>query len=424
MAEASKAKDKPKNPNIIAREIINEHNMIFYGDSFFVYHKGRYIIQNDNDMKSLIHDHIKDDYRQSKYKEISDCIIAQCLVSNINVKNAINLINGVYDLETHALIPHSPEYLFTTQIQANYDPEAKCSKWQSFLIEMLGDDENKIKILQEYSGYLLDCNTNIEVILFLLGRGANGKSVFCDALKTVIGQGNYDTISLDDLKNKNYIAELLGKLVNISTESQSKAEVYESNLKRLASGEEIKVDRKFKHPFTFKSNCKHIYCLNNLPRVGDRTDAFFRRVIPVPFNVKIDTDKRILKLGSLIAQEEASGILNWMIEGYKRLKEARWIFTQSIQVSGLLEEYRKDNNNVLNFVDECCEFMANEFMKHSESYKRYQEWCKETGVQPLKRKNFVSEIVENFKLKRTKISGERGLLGIRLSLLGQVDLDF
>ena len=419
-SESKAQKRQPENLNPIARNIINVNKMIFYGDSFFRYQNGRYTILNDNQMKCLIYDTIKDNYRQSKAKEIQESMIAQSLVESINIKSGINVLNGVFDFDTNSLIPHSSEYRFTTQLQAIYDPEAKCPKWEAFLLEMLDDDTDKIKILQEYAGYSLDYNVNVETILFLLGRGANGKSVFCDAIKTVIGYGNYDTISLDDLRNKNYIAELLGKLVNISTESQAKAEVYESNLKRLASGEEIKVDRKFKHPFNFKSNCKHIYSLNNLPRVGDKTDAFFRRVIPIPFNRQVHKDKRILGLGALIGKEEPSGILNWMIEGYYRLKSQGWQFTQSTQVNALLDEYRKDNNNVLNFVDEACELHSGQFMTNANGYKRYQEWCKESGVQPIKKKSFLHEIVENFKdekVIRDKIGGERGLKGIGLNLL-------
>lgn len=417
-SEHSKKKSA-ENLNPIARKIIDANKMIYYGDSFFKYTNGRYVILNDNQMKQLVYLTIKDNYRQSKAKEIQESMIAQGLVDSINIKSGINVLNGVFDFTTKTLIPHSHEYRFTTQLQANYDPEAKCPKWESFLIEMLDDDEAKIKILQEYVGYSLDYSVNVEMILFLLGRGANGKSVSCDAVKTVIGYGNYDTISLDDLKNKNYIAELLGKLVNISTESQAKAEVYESNLKRLASGEEIKVDRKFKHPFNFKSNCKHIYCLNNLPRVGDKTDAFFRRVLPIPFNRQVEKDKRILGLGTLIGKEESSGILNWMIDGYFRLKNNSWQFTHSDQVNALLDEYRKDNNNVLNFVDEECHISKDNFMSNATSYKRYQEWCKESGVGAVKKKNFVHEIFENFKdqkVRRDKTNGVRGLTGIGLTL--------
>jgi len=415
IANAKKAKE---NPNIKAREIIEEYRMIYYGDSFFKYESGKYHILNDNQMKKIIHDHIRDDYRQSKFKEIQDCMIAQCLVDAINIKSGVNLKNGVFDLDTKTLIPHSPDYRFTTQLNAIYDPEATYPKWNAFLLEMLGDDMDKVMIFQEYAGYCLDYNVNVEMVLFLLGRGANGKSVSCDALKEVIGYGNYDTISLDDLKNKNYIAELLGKLVNISTESQAKAEVYESNLKKLASGEEIKVDRKFKNPFNFKSNCKHIYSLNNLPRVGDKTDAFFRRIIAIPFNAQVVRDKRVLGLGKIIGQEEASGILNWMLEGYYRLKAFGWQFTQSKQVNELLDSYRKDNNNVLTFVDEMCIIGVNQSMSNEESYAKYQTWCKESGVSAVKRKSFVSEIAENFKddgIIRQKVNGIRGLKGISLN---------
>lgn len=416
LAEKDAAK-KAWNPNITARNIINRLNIFFYGKAFFIYHKGSYVIQTDDQMKVIIHEELGDDYRQSKFKEVQDCMIGQCLADNINDTSGLNVMNGVIDLETLILRPHSPVERFTNQIQTEFNPEAKAPKWQAFLHQILGDDPDKIKILQEYAGYCLSHNTNLETILFLLGRGANGKSVFANTLQLVIGESNCENLSLDDLKNKNYIAELLGKMVNIATESQGKAEVYESVLKRLASNEIIKVDRKFERPFSFRSSCKHIYCLNNLPRVGDKTDAFFRRIISVPFNIQIKRADQILGLHKQLADEERSGILNWMLEGYLRLKRQDWQFTKSHQVEQLAEEYRKDNNNVLSFVEEKCYLDEPEaFTSNEELYSAYSDYCKKSGVYSVQKKSLIHELIENFNLKRDKLGGVRGLQGIRTSL--------
>lgn len=416
-AEADKIVAAKKwNPNIAARAIIGRYNIFFYGDSFFIYSKGRYIIQTDNQMREIIHDALGDDYRQSKFKEVQDCMIGQCLVTDINQTKGLNVLNGILDLDTLELRPHTPSERFTNQIPTEFKPDLVATKWLDFLFQILGDDPTKIMLLQEYAGYCLDQNMNLETILFLLGRGANGKSVFANTIHLVMGEDNCETMSLDELRNKNYLADLLGKLVNIATESQGKSEVYESTLKRLASGEHIKVDRKFKNPFTFKSNCKHIYCLNNLPRVGDKTDAFFRRIISVPFNIQIKREQQILGLHKQLASEERSAILNWMIEGYLRLKSQNWQFTKSEQVEQLADEYRKDNNNVLSFVDEVCYLDDREVFTSNETlYESYKNYCSKAGVQNIKRKAFIHELVENFHLKRDKLGGERGLEGIRVT---------
>lgn len=416
---ASEREEKKKNwnPNITARNIINRFNIFFYGDSFFIYSKGRYVIQTDNQMREIIHEELGDEYRQSKFKEVQDCMIAQCLATTINDTSGLNVLNGVLDLDTMVLRDHSHSERFTNQIQTEFIPDSTAPKWIAFLNQVLGDEPAKIAILQEYAGYCLDHGINLETILFLLGRGANGKSVFANTIHSVMGEENCETMSLDDLRNKNYLADLLGKLVNIATESQGKAEVYESTLKRLASGEHIKVDRKFKNPFTFKSNCKHIYCLNNLPRIGDKTDAFFRRIIAVPFNIQIKREDQVLGLHRQLANEERSGILNWMLEGYLRLKRNGWQFTKSEQVEQLADEYRKDNNNVLSFVEEKCYLDEPEaFTSNEELYETYVEYCKKSGVQNVKKKSMLHELTENFNLKRGKLGGFRGLNGIRLGL--------
>lgn len=416
--EAEKiASSKKWNPNKTARDIINRYNIFFYGDSFFIYSKGRYVIQTDNQMREIIHDALGDEYRQSKFKEVQDCMIAQSLADNINDVRGLNVLNGILDLDTMLLRPHTPSERFTTQIQTIFNPDEIAPRWMEFLKQVLGDEPSKIDILQEYAGYCLDQGMNLETILFLLGRGANGKSVFANTIHEVIGEVNCETMSLDDLRNKNYLADLLGKLVNIATESQGKAEVYESTLKRLASGEHIKVDRKFKNPFSFKSNCKHIYCLNNLPRIGDKTDAFFRRIIAVPFNIQVKRESQVLGLHKQLAHEERSGILNWMLEGYIRLKKNKWQFSKSEQVELLADEYRKDNNNVLSFVDERCYLdEPDSFTSNEALYEDYVTYCKKSGVQNVKKKSMLHEIVENFHLQKCKLSGLRGLQGIRIGL--------
>jgi P4 family phage/plasmid primase-like protien len=411
---------KAYNPNDTARQLIKEHRLIFYAESFFTYRNGKHHILTENEVRSLIHQCLNNFYRPNRCKELIDCMGANRLClrlpDEINNHKGLNLSNGILNLDTLNLEPHSPDYNLIYQIQTPYIPTAECPKWLAFLERTLGDDLTKADVLQEYSGYCLDQHQNLETLLFLLGRGANGKSVFANTIQRVLGYDNCENLSLDDLKNKNYLAELLGKLVNIATESQSKAEVYESTLKRLASGEPIKVDRKFKHPFTFVSNCKHIYCLNNLPRVTDKTDAFFRRIVPIPFNHQVRREDQILRYDKELASE-APGILNWMISGLLRLKDNHWRFSESPQVNALLDEYRRDNNNVLSFVDECCEIISGVSVKNQELYEKYSSWCKSSGTSPMKKKSLVREIFENFHPKgveRYHTNQDRGLSGICL----------
>lgn len=412
--EILSAKKKSQNPNVISRQIIEVNKLIYTAEAFHEYSSGSYSMLTENELKQLVKNHIGDDYKPSKFKDIRDSLITDCLVSVDDVNafdKRINVANGILDLGAMELKPHSPESLFTIKLGAQYDPGARAPRWLRFLEDMLGDDLTKVDVLQEYFGYTLDFCSNNEKIAFLLGRGANGKSVCADVLKTVLGQNSYTVVGLDDFKKSHYIAMLFGKLVNVSTESNTKMEIYESVLKRLASSEEIMVDRKYGHPFKFKPTCKHIYSMNNLPRVADKTDAFFRRIIPIPFNRQVETEKRIFKYGELLGNEEGAGILNWMLKGRERLIRQRGEFSRSPQIDELLANYRAENNNVLDFVEEHCELSG--WIKVTDLYTRYVEYCRADGVQPLKKRGFTSEVVGNFKVHRERSgSGDRVLNGI------------
>lgn len=418
--ETETVKKRAKNPNVIARQILSQDRMIYVAGSFFVYKSGLYHRLQDDELKPIVKRFVRDDYNPSVFTHIKEALISEPgvlqRVENINrFDEKVNMSNGVLDLKTLTLSSHSPNEIFTMQLDAAYDPEAKCPKWEGFLNEMLGDDPAKIQVLQEYYGYVLNYRANIESILFFIGRGANGKSVCIDVMKEVLGPHAYVVISLDDLRKSHYVSMLFGKLVNMSTESNSKDEVCESVLKRLASGEEITVDEKYKAPYTFKSTCKHIYSMNNLPRVADKTDAFFRRVIPIPFNHKVEKEGRVYKLGEKIGREEKNGIFNWSLVGKSRLDANGGVFTRSKQIEDMLDSYRRDNNNVLDFVDECCQVDANYIQDIKTLYEAYTKYCKENGVSAVKKRGLVKELIENYHLTRHRIGAEKQLKGLMLN---------
>jgi len=415
-AKSAEDKKKATNPNVVARDIRGIYDIIYTQETFFVYKKGRYKEMSETDLKVIVKEILRDDFRLNKYREIKESLICDCFKeeSEINIDAVLNVKNGIlnHNLE---LIKHTPTIFSTIQLDVKYDKTAKCAKWINFLHEMLGDDTQKIQILQEYLGYCLDYRTNNEKVLFMVGNGANGKSVVTDVVKTVFGEDSYSVVSLDDFKKPSYLAMLFGKLVNISVESNAKAEVCESMIKRIASGEAVTVDRKYQHPFSFRPLCKQIYSINNLPQVSDKTSAYFRRIIAIPFNHTVDEGKRIFKLGEQIGGEEGPGVLNWMLEGLIRLKTSG--FSRSGQVDELLDVYKRENNNVLDFVTEECELGGGAFVESNEIYEAYTRYCKSNGVKPLKKRLLLKEICENFPIvNRDRTMASRGLSGISINI--------
>jgi putative DNA primase/helicase len=101
----------------------------------------------------------------------------------------LNVINGILDQRTGQLIPHGPGHLISKLAPVYYLPEATCTTWLKFLHRVMNGNERLISYLQKAVGYTPTGDTSEQVLHFLYGLGANGKSTF---LETVMaGMGDY-----------------------------------------------------------------------------------------------------------------------------------------------------------------------------------------------------------------------------------------
>ncbi len=85
----------------------------------------------------------------------------------------VNLNNGILDLNTQQLLPHSPQLLTTIRVPVTYDPKAKCPTVTRFLEEVLPPDN--VATFLQLAGYCLESDYHISRAFLFTGEGANGK---------------------------------------------------------------------------------------------------------------------------------------------------------------------------------------------------------------------------------------------------------
>ena len=173
---------------------------------------------------------------------------------------------------------------------------------------------------QEAFAYPLS-KLHLEKLIYLYGDGLNGKSVALDVYSRLLGRENTTAISLEQITRQDglYIAQMIGKLANISYENTQK--IYNNAIfKSYVSGERLPVKRLYENPFITDDYPPSIISSNNMPIVDEFTNGYFRRFLFIPFNVTIAKQKINPNLTNELC-EELSGICNWLIEGIRRLKE-------------------------------------------------------------------------------------------------------
>lgn len=353
----------------------------------FNYVDGVYKMLTDQDLSNIILTMLYEDmlwgYRTKR--NIADKVA--CLVSIIpdlvltdDKGDYFNVRNGLYQISTGELKPHTPDFVSLVQSPVIYDPDAIAPTWNACLEAWMHGPERaeKMEMLQQFAGYLLTSSMVHAKALFLVGDGGNGKSTFADTLGMVIGEQGTSRIDLEDLYGMFGLKGLIGKRLNIIEEVGGN--YYQSHkLKKLISGEDLTINMKFKDQFKFRPTAKFIFAVNTMPRVDDSSTATERRIAVVQFNNNFrNMPNTELRFSDGLLAQELPGILNWMIEGIKKLRKAKkFTITQEQQVA--LLEYREENSSVEGFVGECCVFEAGKVITARELYSEYKDYCIKDG---------------------------------------------
>ncbi len=332
------------------------------------------------------------DFGEKLYRQF----IAQAPFPNrITEKNKIliNLQNGTFEFENGMgrLRAFQSSDFLTYQLPFAYDPSAKAPEFIRYLDQVL-PDAGLQHILAEFMGYVFTQNLKLEKCLFLYGSGANGKSVFFQIMCALFGKENMSYFSLANLNEEHNRALLDNKLLNYSSESIGR--IHGDIFKLLVSAEEVQARMKYGDSFFLRSIPKLCFNCNQLPSNIDCSDAFFRRLLIVPFQVKISEDQQDKFLAIRIITHELPAIFNWVLQGLDRLIRQKG-FTASPIVDQLIEELKQESDTVRLFLEECgyqksldCKILLEDL------FQEYRTYCINSCYSSLNKSSFNTRLKE------------------------------
>jgi len=263
----------------------------------------------------------------------------------------LNLKNGLLDMETFTLTPHTPDYFSTVQVPYEYNPEAEYPLFKEFLKKVSGESESTILMIQEMFGYSIQEGNPRHKVFYLYGDTArNGKSTTAKLLCGLVGWGNVSTLSLAQIGNDNsmILTSLLGKQINFSDELSSKY-IESSRLTSMSAEGLVEINPKHKSPFLHQIRMKFIIACNDLPRFKD-SQGMKHRMISIPFPYQIPEKDRIDRYDEILLEKEGSGILNFAIAGAKLMKSQK-TFTVNDESRADMEDNNLNNNPVYAFLE-------------------------------------------------------------------------
>lgn len=324
----------------------------------------------------------------------------------INLGNSLNLANGLLDLDTLRLLPHSREHIITYCLPYAYDSKADCPRWKQFVREVLvkedgrTPDEEVILLMQELMAYSLTNATNHQVMIWLAGEGSNGKSVLVGIMQRLLGtlarSVNFHTLGTPG----NYdLANMVGTRVMFSVEAERGQRIQEGLIKKLVDGESISARQIYAPSFMLTNVGKIWWAMNHMPSINDTSHSIWRRLMLIVFHRTFsESEKDIFLMQKLEA--ELSGILNWCIDGLIRLR-SQGHFSKSVAVAQATAEYANDSNVVREWMTEQCIASDNPITTRNELYKDYQLWIVNNGHKLMSSNSFSRELTKLAKFKRS-----------------------
>ena len=392
MREVTKQALSPPSEDMIVKEVMEARRLKFFEAlGFYEYAGGVWRRRGDAEVKRYVSD-VMGHYRSgSRVGSVFNLLKGECIsTEQLDRKPIFNFRNGTLELEPGKFREHREADLCSIQADYDYDPDAFSQRWISFVEEICEGDERKANLLQEIAGYVLFNDCSLQKCFFLLGDGANGKSVFLDVMAAVFGPGNVSNVEMSGLVEPFQRIRLYSSILNISSETQTDVKGAESIFKQLVVGDAVNGCYKGRDFVEFRTRAKFISACNDYIKSRDVTTGFLRRICFINFNARFvdepgageyKADRELT--GKLLV--DLPGIFNWAYAGYKILREARQFSVPEDQ-KDTLDNFARDVNPVVSFIED--EVLPGEY-ERGRMYEIYTSWCKKCGHLPLSRTAFI-----------------------------------
>ncbi len=328
--------------------------------------------------------------------------------------------NGVVDLRTGIIRPHARNDYSTKAILVDYDPDAACTTWDSFLARVQPDPEMRAYLARRV-GYGCTGVIREHTLTIDWGTGSNGKTTFAEAVEAVLG--DYAVVIPSQMlmakKSDSHPTELTllhGARYASCCETDQGRALSVALVKQLTGGDRITARRMREDFWTFLPTHKLNLATNHRPRIKETGNSIWRRVHLVPWTVTIpDAEQDHMLLDKLKA--ESAGILAWIVRGC--LEWQRVGLRPPAAVVAATKDYRDAEDTVGQFLAECIEREEGARTERSTLRASFDAWCEERGDdRTLSARNFTEQLRERGiqDAKPWKAAGKtcRGWADVRL----------
>lgn len=391
----------------VLEQILTDFALMNLNGRIYIYENGVYKMDERGTMlTAIIKEHIYQQFRTAgRLKAVRDLFDKEIRIEtkredlNNHPVTWINVKNGMLDLKTLELHPHSPEYRSINQIPYSFDRDrlSSCTGTDTdtahFLRSLIPDPEN-LEMFLEYAGYCMTTDMDQQKFLIVRGEGGTGKSVLLRMVQRLIGSDNCASMTLQNLNDRFSPAFLAGKLLNVYADLSSVAMEQINGVKTITGGDTVRAEYKGGDLFFFKPYCKLLFSANSVPKsLDDKTTAYYRRLLILPI------ERRAMQMDGLedrlIAEEEIFFYL--CVAAAHRMYLTGKLLVSETSRQEVRQLYR-ESDTVTAFIEDCLiderETLGNGFMSRKEVSETYARYCYNEDRTALSRNSLYKDLRE------------------------------
>ena len=384
------------------------------------------IYDSDEGVYSFKPDFIRNKIREFNHhidakglKEVTQRLIDNAKqVSPCTDRDLIPFNNCIFNYKTKNTEDFSPEKIFLYKLRINYNPLAKnvfitMPDGEVWDVESwfggLNDDPEVVDLLWKITGAVLRPNVRWDKAFFFFAtKGNNGKGTLVQTYRNMLGEKACVDIPLADFDQNFMLEPIIGKSAVITDENNVGQYIDKvAKLKALVTHDVVNVNRKNKTPVSYRFHGVIVECLNEIPRVRDHSDSFARRQCYVPFDKCYTGHERRYIKDDYLTRDD---VLEYIAYRILVMTPEYYELPEPESCKNVLDEYKAENDPVIEFWDEVEEQLVYSFIPMELLYSMFRGFYHENfgRKDPIKygefRERMFSIIDENAWCYKKKAS--------------------
>ena len=338
--------------------------------------------------ESRLYDIVKRyDYQleERKFKEVAFMLQSQApRKTRCCNKDFVPVNNGIFDYKTKQLLDFDPQYVYLTKSSVNYNPNAvnvvihnddDGTDWDvESWMQSLSDDPDIVELFWNMLSAIIRPFVRWNKSVWMYSNtGNNGKGTLCELMRNLCGPGSHTSISLSEF-DKEFALQPLVRSTAIIVDENDVGQYIDklANLKAVVTNDIVQINRKFKAPISFRFWGFMVQCINDLPRIRDKSDSFYRRQILVPMEKCFTGVERPYIKNDYLHRPE---VLEYVMK--KVLSGNFYELTAPQKCKDLLGAYKELNDPVREFINEFMDQFQWDLLPFDFIYDLYKAWYQE-----------------------------------------------